>query len=103
AALPISCISPAFYVWAEVVANLFIVQFGTLANDLFDARAAKRLFGTIGSARVLGVVLVGLAAGAVVEVIGTAQLLFVLAGLMGGIARCAHVIRRGRDATAGST
>ena len=94
-------IYPAFYVWAEVVANLFIVQFWTLANDLFDARAAKRLFGTIGSARVLGVVVVGLAAGAVVEVIGTAQLLFVLAGLMAGIAVCAHLISQERHAPAG--
>ena len=94
-------IYPAFYVWAEVVANLFIVQFWTLANDLFDARAAKRLFGTIGAARVLGVVVVGLATGAVVEVIGTAQLLFVLAGLMVGTAVCAHVISRERHAPAG--
>jgi len=93
-------IYPAFYVWAEVVANLFIVQFWTLANDLFDARAAKRLFGTVGSARVLGVVLVGLAAGAVVEIIGTAQLLFVLAGLMAGIAVCAHRISREQHAPA---
>jgi len=93
-------IYPAFYVWAEVVANLFIVQFWTLANDLFDARAAKRLFGTIGSARVLGVVLVGLAAGAVVEGIGTAQLLFVLAALMAGIAACAHLISREQHAPA---
>jgi ATP/ADP translocase len=51
-------IYPAFYVWSEVVANLFIVQFWTLANDLHDARTAKRLFGTIGAARVLGVVVV---------------------------------------------
>jgi len=94
-------IYPAFYVWAEVVANLFIVQFWTLANDLFDARAAKRLFGTVGSARVLGVVLVGLAAGAVVEIIGTAQLLFVLAALMAGIAVCAHLISREQHAPAG--
>ena len=79
-------IYPAFYVWTEVVANLFIVQFWTLANDLHDARAAKRLFGTIGAARVLGVVLVGLSAGAVVRAIGTPQLIFVLVVLMGGIA-----------------
>ncbi len=31
---------PVFYVWSEVVANLFIVQFWTLANDLHDARSA---------------------------------------------------------------
>jgi ATP/ADP translocase/HEAT repeat protein len=87
-------IYPAFYVWAEVVANLFIVQFWTLANDLFDARAGKRLFGTIGSARVLGVVLVGLGTGAVVTAIGTAQLLFVLAAMMAGIAGCAVLVGR---------
>ena len=85
---------PVFYVWSEVVANLFIVQFWTLANDLHDARSAKRLFGTIGSARVLGVVLVGLGAGAVVKAIGTAQLLFVLAGLMFSIAALALLIGR---------
>jgi HEAT repeat protein/ATP/ADP translocase len=85
---------PVFYVWSEVVANLLIVQFWTLANDLHDARSAKRLFGTIGSARVLGVVLVGLGAGIVVEAVGTAQLLFVLAGLMLAIAILAIVISR---------
>ena len=85
---------PVFYVWSEVVANLLIVQFWTLANDLHDARSAKRLFGPIGSARVLGVVLVGLGAGGVVKAIGTAQLLFVLAGLMLAIALLALLISR---------
>jgi len=85
---------PVFYVWSEVVANLFIVQFWTLANDLHDARSAKRLFGTIGSARVLGVVLVGLGAGVVVKAIGTPQLLFVIAGMMLTIAVLALLISR---------
>ena len=85
---------PVFYVWSEVVANLFIVQFWTLANDLHDARSAKRLFGTIGSARVLGVVLVGFGAGVIVKVIGTAQLLFVIVGLMLAIAALALLISR---------
>jgi ATP/ADP translocase/HEAT repeat protein len=75
-------IYPVFYVWSEVFANLLISQFWTLANDLHDARAAKRLFGTIGAARVLGVIAVGMCAGAIVKLIGTAQLLFVLAGLL---------------------
>ncbi|MCC6749969.1 MAG: cyclic nucleotide-binding domain-containing protein [Deltaproteobacteria bacterium] len=77
-----SFIYPVFYVWAEVFANLLISQFWTLANDLHDARSARRLFGTIGAARVLGVIVVGLGTGAIVRVLGTAQLLFVLAGLM---------------------
>jgi ATP/ADP translocase/HEAT repeat protein len=87
-------IYPAFYVWAEVVSNLFIIQFWTLANDLHDARSAKRLFGTIGSARPAGTVLVGLGTGAVVRAVGTAQLLFVLAAMMLGIAVFALVINR---------
>ena len=77
-------IYPVFYVWADIVANLFIVQFWTLANDLHDARSAKRLFATIGSARLLASVVVGLGAGAVVRGMGTEQLLFVLAALMAG-------------------
>jgi ATP/ADP translocase len=97
----VAVVYPVFYVWSEVVANLFIVQFWTLANDLHDARAAKRLFGTIGAARVLGVVLVGLVAGAVVKAIGTAQLLFVLAGLMAGIAVLALLVAREPRAEAG--
>jgi len=75
-------IYPVFYVWAEVAANLLVVQMWTLANDLFDARSARRLFPTIGAARILGVVLIGLVSGAAVRAIGTAQLLLVLVGLV---------------------
>ncbi len=85
---------PAFYVWTEVVANLFIVQFWTLANDLNDARSAKRLFGPIGSARLLASVVVGLGTGLVVRAIGTAQLILVLVVLMAGVAAIAAVIGR---------
>jgi len=77
-------IYPAFYVWTEIVSNLFIVQFWTLANDLHDARSAKRLFGTIGSARLLACVAVGLTTGVIVRAIGVDQLIFVLAALMLG-------------------
>jgi ATP/ADP translocase/HEAT repeat protein len=79
-------IYPVFYVWSEVFANLLISQFWTLANDLHEPRAAKRLFGTIGAARVLGVIAVGMGAGAIVKLVGTAQLLFVLAGLLIAVA-----------------
>jgi len=91
-------IYPAFYVWADIVANLFIVQFWTLANDLHDARTAKRLFGTIGSARLLASVVVGLGAGAIVHAIGTAQLLFVVAALMAGFGALAVPLSRERRA-----
>ena len=87
-------IYPVFYVWSEVFANLLVSQFWTLANDLHDARAAKRLFGTIGAARVLGVIAVGACAGAVVKLIGTAQLLFVLAGMLALIGWLAILLGR---------
>lgn len=85
---------PAFYVWTEVVANLFIVQFWTLANDLHDARSGKRLFGPIGSARLLASVVVGLVTGVIVRVIGTPQLILILVGLMVGVAAVAALIGR---------
>ncbi len=87
-------IYPVFYVWSEVFANLLLSQFWTLANDLHDPRSAKRLFGTIGSARVLGVILVGVAAGAIVRAIGTQQLLFVLVAMLALIALVATRLAR---------
>ena len=91
-------IYPVFYVWSEVFANLLISQFWTLANDVFDPRSAKRLFGTVGAARVLGIILVGLATGVVVRAIGTEQLLFVLSGLLTLVAGLA--LRLGREVRA---
>lgn len=85
---------PAFYVWSEVVANLLIVQFWTLAADLHDARSARRLFGPIGSARLLASVLVGVGAVLLVRSIGTAQLILVLIALMAAIVAVTAVIRR---------
>lgn len=91
----LTLIYPVFYVWSEVFANLLLSQFWTLANDLHDPRAAKRLFGTIGAARVLGVIVVGLAAGTIVRWIGTEQLLFVLVAMLAVIAALA--VRLGRE------
>ncbi|MFI5207975.1 MAG: hypothetical protein ACHQX4_08145, partial [Gemmatimonadales bacterium] len=93
---------PAFYVWTEVVSNLLVVQFWTVAADLLDARAAKRLFGTIGSARLLASVIVGLATGAVVRLIGTPQLIFILVALMAAIAAITLVIARQAPAERGT-
>jgi ATP/ADP translocase/HEAT repeat protein len=86
---------PVFYVWTDVVANLLVMQFWTLANDLHDPRAAKRLFGTIGSARILGVIVCGLAAGAAVRAVGTAQLILVLVVLMAAIGVIVGLLRPG--------
>ncbi|MBC8068850.1 MAG: hypothetical protein IAG13_11000, partial [Deltaproteobacteria bacterium] len=90
----IAAVYPIFYVWSEMVANLLIVQFWTMANDLHDPRSARRLFPTIGAARVAGVVLIGLVSSAIVRLIGTAQLVLVLVGMMLAIAGLAVVLGR---------
>ena len=44
----------AFYFFGLILGILLISQFWTLANDIFDARQAKRLFGFIGGGASLG-------------------------------------------------
>ncbi len=90
----LSWIYPVFYVWADVISFLLIMQFWTLANDLHDPRSAKRLFGTIGSARIAGFIIVGLMAGVAVKALGTEQLLLVMAGIMAVMAALAAALGR---------
>ena len=47
-------VSAAFFFWGLFLGIFLISQFWTLANDLFDARQAKRLFGFIGGGASLG-------------------------------------------------
>ncbi len=86
-------IYPVFYIWAEVAANLFVLQFWTLAADLEPPRQARRLNSTIGAARPLGTIFFGVAIGWIVTLIGTAQLLFVLILLMALYAGCVYLLR----------
>lgn len=73
------------YVWVEVTNNLLIVQFWTLTNELHDPRSGKRLFGVIGSSRLIGIVVCGLSVGALVSFIGTQALLLVNAAVLTGM------------------
>ena len=71
-------VSVAFYVWGQILGILLISQFWTLANVLYDARQAKRLFGFIGGGAPLG----GMAGSAVAvnaAAIGTTNLLLLSA------------------------
>ncbi|MCW5829685.1 MAG: cyclic nucleotide-binding domain-containing protein [Deltaproteobacteria bacterium] len=70
------------YVFVEISSNLLLVQFWTLSGDLHDPREAKRLFGVIGSGRMIGTVFCGLAVGAVVGMTGTSAILLIIAGLL---------------------
>ena len=58
-------VTVAFYVFGQILGVLLISQFWTVANDVYDARQAKRLFGFIGAGASLG----GFAGAAVVAII----------------------------------
>jgi AAA family ATP:ADP antiporter len=77
-------VTVAFYVFGQILGVLLISQFWTVANDVYDARQAKRLFGFIGAGASLG----GFAGAGVVAVIvhqvGIDSLLLVSAATLGG-------------------
>lgn len=73
---------PAIYVLVEVMGGLVLVQFWTLANELFNAREAKRLYGFIGAGGTVSNILVGLLAARVATAFGTSSLLLLCAALL---------------------
>ena len=79
----------AFYLVGQILGLLLISQFWMLANDVYDARQAKRLFGFIGGGASLG----GMTASAVVvlavDAAGANNLLLVSSVLL---AACAGVV-----------
>ena len=90
-------LASAFFVlavWSEVVANFSAVLVWALAEDLHDARSAKRLFGFIGAGRILGIAVSGLSTGSLVRVVGTEGLLVVLAVALVGMAGLTVVLAR---------
>lgn len=86
--------SVLFYFCGQIIGVLLISQFWTLANDIYDARQAKRLFGFIGGGASLG----GITASALVAfaiewtgadslLIVSGALLFVCAGVVTAVTR----------------
>lgn len=76
----------ALYVLVEVMGAMVLVQFWTLANELFNAREAKRLYGFIGAGGTVANILIGLLAARVATHLGTAALLIMCAVLLAGAA-----------------
>jgi AAA family ATP:ADP antiporter len=72
---------PAFYFFGLIFSVLLISQFWTLANDIFDARQAKRIFGFIGGGSSLGGIM-GSTLLQFAQVVGTTNLLLVSASLL---------------------
>lgn len=70
------------YVSVEVMGALCLVQFWTLANELFTAQEAKRLYALIGAGGTFANILVGLLSAWVARALGTAALLILCACLL---------------------
>ncbi len=75
----------AFYMWSAIVGLVAVAQFWTLANDMFNPRQGKRLFGIITAAGTLGAMTGALGANFVVKFfVGTYQLLWFIVALFAG-------------------
>jgi len=66
----------AFYVWSAIFGAITTSQFWILANYVFDAREAKRLFGFIGAGAISGGIFGGYLTSFLAPIIGTENLLF---------------------------
>jgi AAA family ATP:ADP antiporter len=76
-------IAVAFYIVGLILAVLLISQFWTLANDIYDPRQAKRVFGFIGGGASLGGATGAALTAFLVETIGARNMLLVSAAIMG--------------------
>lgn len=71
-----------FYVWVAIYAVLSASQFWVLANMVFNAREAKRLFGFIGSGAILGGIFGGYLTSVLAPIVESETLLFLAAFLL---------------------
>ena len=97
-------VSVGFYIWGLLLGVLLISQFWTLANSIYDARQAKRLFGFVGGGVALGGMTGAGLTAVLVETLGTNTLILCSAGVLlicGGIVSL--VLGRERDAAASVT
>jgi AAA family ATP:ADP antiporter len=75
----------AFYMWSAIVGLVAVAQFWTLANEMFNPREAKRLFGILTAAGTLGAMTGGFGANLAVRfVFGTKELLWVVVVVFAG-------------------
>ncbi len=82
----------ALYIFVEAMGSLVVIQFWTLASDVFHAREAKRLFGLIGGGGTLANVIFGLLVGQYAPVVGAQNLLLLM---VAQLALCALLARAG--------
>jgi AAA family ATP:ADP antiporter len=75
-------VAVAFYLFGLIIGILLISQFWTLANDVYDPRQAKRVFGFIGAGASLGGFAGAQLTSSVVRSIGTNTMLLVSAATL---------------------
>jgi AAA family ATP:ADP antiporter len=86
--------SGAFYIWAKLYPLLLVSQFWLVANELFTTSQARRVFGVVGAGGIVGGVAGSAIAGAFATLVGSAQLLFVSAVILGLSALLMAIIDR---------
>ena len=84
-------LSYVLYIWASIFSAVSTVQFWLVANDIFNPRQARRLFGFIISGGTLGGILAGGVARGIVNIVSTENLLFGVAAML---LVCVPIIRR---------
>ena len=88
-------VAVGFYLFGSIIGILLISQFWTLANDVYDPRQAKRLFGFIGAGASLGGFAGATVTATIVERVGTNGVLLVSAATLTlGTFTATRIIRR---------
>ena len=70
------------YVWSSIFGVFMVMQFWLLANDLFDPREAKRLFGFVGAGAIMGGVTGGFLSRSLAGPLGASNLLLLAAAML---------------------
>ncbi|HZA49254.1 MAG TPA: Npt1/Npt2 family nucleotide transporter, partial [Myxococcaceae bacterium] len=82
------------YVYVEVMGALTLVQFWTLANELFHAREARRLYGVIGAGGLTANVVSGLLTARTATQFGASAILWLCAALLAACAIASALVGR---------
>jgi hypothetical protein len=86
------------YAWSGLFGLVILAEFWLLANDLFHAREARRMFGVLGAGAILGGILGGVSSGWLARHIGAEGLLYVVAAELMAAAVAAHLAWSARPA-----
>ncbi|MBM3808655.1 MAG: MFS transporter [Acidimicrobiia bacterium] len=92
-------VAVAFYIASQILSILLISQFWTLANDVYDPRQAKRIFGFIGGGASLGGAMGAGLTAYLVRTVGSRTMILISAMVMlGCLAIVIAIVRREKSA-----